>query len=75
MTRQRHLCHARNCDKLVPRKMFMCKAHWSMVPKDLQRKIWAEYQPGQEQLQVLPSEEYLAVTREARDVVARKEAA
>jgi hypothetical protein len=27
--------------------MLMCKKHWAMVPKDIQRQVWATYRDGQ----------------------------
>lgn len=71
-----HTCHARNCDVHVPPKMFMCKKHWFMVPYGLRVAVWAEYQPGQEKLDgtAFPTEGYLAVTQEAIEAVAAKEA-
>jgi len=68
-----HTCHARNCTRAVPPKMFMCLKHWRMVPKPLQQAIWATYRPGQEQ-DKNPSEAYLHVARQAIDAVASWEA-
>lgn len=68
-----HYCHARNCKVPVPRKMFMCKRHWRMVPYELKVAIWAEYQPGQENLEVTPSREYIDITQEAIEAVWAKE--
>lgn len=42
-----HTCHAFECSKAVKPEMFMCLAHWRRVPKELQRRIWALYRPGQ----------------------------
>lgn len=68
----RHECHADGCDVEVPPKMLMCLRHWRMVPRDLQKRVWAEYVPGQE-VRKDPTDSYLDVQREAVDVVARKE--
>lgn len=45
--RNEHHCHARGC--LVPTKpeMLMCLRHWRMVPRNLQRAVWATYRRGQ----------------------------
>lgn len=43
-----HTCHARECKTDVPPKMFMCKPHWAMVPKIMQKEVWRLYRPGQE---------------------------
>lgn len=70
-----HTCHARGCDIHVPPKMFMCRSHWFKVPYGLRVAIWAAYQPGQERLDgsAFPSDEYLEVTREAIEIVAKKD--
>ena len=42
-----HTCHARGCDKPVPPEMLMCGPHWRLVPRVIQRAVWAAYRPGQ----------------------------
>lgn len=42
-----HSCHAYGCDAPVKPEMFMCLRHWRRVPRELQRRIWALYRPGQ----------------------------
>lgn len=42
-----HHCHARGCLMPTRPEMLMCLRHWRMVPKDLQRQVWATYRPGQ----------------------------
>lgn len=42
-----HKCHATACNTPVPPRMLMCAAHWSMVPKDLQNSVLANYRHGQ----------------------------
>ena len=42
-----HTCHARGCDRAVPPELLMCGRHWRMVPRILQRAVWAAYRPGQ----------------------------
>lgn len=69
----RHTCHADGCDTPVPPRMFMCRAHWFMVPKPLRDRIWATYRPGQER-DKQPSLEYLDTAMEAINVVREKEA-
>jgi hypothetical protein len=46
-----------------------------MVPRDLQRAVWATYQPGQERLDgtAFPTADYLDAVRDARNAVATKE--
>lgn len=42
-----HHCHARRCEARVPPEMLMCRYHWLMVPKKLQRAVWKHYRVGQ----------------------------
>jgi hypothetical protein len=42
-----HTCHARGCERPVKPELLMCFAHWRMVPRVIQRAIWATYRPGQ----------------------------
>lgn len=65
----RHTCHAHGCTTSVPPKMFMCKRHWSALPKKMQRAIWREYRPGQER-DKKPTARYLAVQQLAIAAVA-----
>ncbi len=67
-----HICHARGCATEVPPKLFMCLKHWKQVPKYLQKEIWFHYRPGQE-VDKKPTKEYLDVTDEAIEHVAKKE--
>lgn len=68
-----HHCHAKGCPKIVPPKLLMCLKHWRMVPRELQKAVWATYRPGQE-VDKRPSEAYLKAARAAIDAVAAKEA-
>lgn len=67
-----HTCHARSCKTAVPPKMFMCKKHWYMLPKEMRDLVWALYRPGQE-VSKDPSREYLEHAQACIDWVARKE--
>jgi hypothetical protein len=40
--------------------MFMCRRHWSKLPRNVQAAIWREYRAGQE-IDKRPSLAYLAV--------------
>lgn len=42
-----HHCHARGCATPCKPEMLMCLKHWRMVPRKLQRAVWATYRPGQ----------------------------
>lgn len=52
--------------------MFMCRHHWFMVPRALQREVWAEYVAGQE-VRKDPTRKYLEVAKQAIEVVAEME--
>jgi predicted SPOUT superfamily RNA methylase MTH1 len=52
--------------------MFMCKRHWFMLPKAMRDRVWEHYVPGQE-VRKDPTEEYLFVTLECVNYVARME--
>lgn len=52
--------------------MFMCLTHWRMIPRAMQRELWAAYVPGQE-VRKDPTAEYLLVARRLINYVARKE--
>lgn len=70
-----HLCHAEGCTARVPRRMFMCRKHWFMVPMDMRGRLLAAYTPGQERLDgtAWPSDEYLKIAVACVDAVAAKE--
>jgi len=42
-----HTCHARCCRVEVPPEMLLCKEHWAMVPRSIQKDVVAEYRVGQ----------------------------
>lgn len=67
-----HLCHAEGCDLLVKPERLMCLRHWRMVPRELQRDVWAHYVAGQEKTK-RPTREYLAAAAAAVAAVAEKE--
>lgn len=67
-----HVCHATGCEEPVPPVMLMCRKHWYMVPKGIQRRVWAHYRHGQE-IRKDPSEEYLDAMRAAIQAVEQKE--
>jgi hypothetical protein len=68
-----HICHATNCTVRVPRKMFMCKPHWFMLPKSMRDEVWWEYALGQENDWSLVTPEYLETTQRCIDFVAERE--
>lgn len=67
-----HTCHALDCNAQVPPAMHMCKPHWSMVPRDKQRALWANYRRGQERT-MSPSAAYLRAAAACVRAVAEKE--
>lgn len=67
-----HSCHALGCTVETPPRLFMCRPHWAMVPKEMQDTVWKTYRPGQER-DKQPSERYLIATMRARIVVAEAE--
>lgn len=67
-----HTCHARHCTTGIPPKMFMCKQHWEMLPKDMRDMIWSLYRTGQEKTKD-PSMEYLNHAMACINYVADKE--
>ncbi len=75
MKKVSHHCHARGCIKPVPRAMLMCHKHWYMVPLELRRRVWATYQPGQEEGRAEVSKEWHEAADAAIKAVADKEAA
>lgn len=48
----------------MPPKMWGCKRHWFMLPKDIRKEIWATYKPGQE-IKKNPSPAYIAAADRA----------
>jgi hypothetical protein len=68
----RHECHATGCHTEVPPRMLMCLRHWRMVPREIQRRVWAAYVPGQE-IRKDPTARYLEAQREAVYAVEIKE--
>ena len=70
-----HLCHAEGCKVRVPRRMFMCRKHWFMVPLTMRDQLMLAYTPGQERLDgtAWPSDEYLTIAFQCVDTVAAKE--
>lgn len=69
-----HYCHAENCGKRVPPKMFMCSHHWFRLPKEKRDRIWATYVPGQER-RMDPSPEYIEAAMDAVACIAELESA
>lgn len=61
-----HTCHWPGCGKQVPPAMWGCSRHWFMLPKRLRDAIWKAYKPGQENLNPVPSQEYLKVAADVR---------
>jgi hypothetical protein len=60
------------CEVEIAPKLLMCPAHWQMVPKSLQQKVWASYRKGQE-ITKTPSKDYVTAAMNAVRYVARRE--
>lgn len=67
-----HTCHAIGCSAQVLPKYLMCFKHWKLVPVLEQSLVWKWYRKGQE-VDKLPSPEYLAAAAAAIRAVAIKE--
>jgi hypothetical protein len=61
-----HHCHWPGCGVIVPPRLWGCKKHWFMLPKNIRDAIWRAYVPGQE-ISKTPSHSYIRVAREAQD--------
>ena len=72
MTQMAHECHAIECHTPVPPSRLMCLKHWRMVPRAIQKRVWAEYRPGQE-VDKQPTTEYLRIMQMAINAVAIRE--
>lgn len=68
-----HRCHAFGCSVTVPRRMFMCRRHWFMVPKADRDLVWALYTPGQENDWTKVTPLYLSVTMRIVQELAERE--
>lgn len=68
----KHTCHARGCQVEVKPELLMCLKHWKLVPKAIQKRIWAYYRVGQCD-DKNPSEEWIEAANEAIRVVWEKE--
>lgn len=64
-----HTCHSHLCTAYVAPEKFMCVSHWRSLPPPWQKAIWNAYRPGQE-VDKMPSGEYLATARAAINAVA-----
>lgn len=70
----KHTCHARDCERVVPRSYLMCGPHWGQVPFAIQQDVLHAYQPGQERT-MRPSRAFLVAARAAVNAVAAHQAA
>lgn len=51
----------------------MCRSHWRMVPRNIQRAVWAAYRPGQCDLNPAPSPAWHRAANAAIEAVALQE--
>lgn len=68
MTGPKHRCHAKDCESIVPPKLFMCKRHWFLLPSGYRNALWDQYVPGQE-ITKTPTDGYLAAAKACIDYV------
>lgn len=70
-----HQCHAYKCTTPVAPRLLMCRKHWAMVPGDIQRAVYAHFNPEQcrGRKAPLPSREWIAAARAAINHVASVE--
>lgn len=74
MPRTYHACFAAHCPRRIYAHLLMCAQHWRMVPPDLRRAVWSNYQSGQEKPDgPAPTDTYLDVIRQAQLAVAEQE--
>lgn len=70
--KSKHWCHAAECVIEIPPAKFVCRKHWSMLPKVFKEAIEREYVKGQE-VSKTPTTRYIAVQRGAIAVLAKLE--
>lgn len=66
----KHTCYAWGCDNPRPPSHLMCRAHWALVPKPVQQRVYGAYVPGQCGLNPLPSADWHRAADEAMGAVA-----
>lgn len=59
----RHECYADACKKQIPDGMLMCRRHWDMVSKEIQRDVYRMYRTA------FGTEEYFNAINAARECV------
>ena len=67
-----HACHANDCEVSVPPRMLMCLKHWWMVPKEIQRRVNANFSMRQcvPAAGVRPTKEWFSAAHDAINAVA-----
>lgn len=65
-----HHCHWPGCGKRTPAAVWGCVKHWKMLPREIQRRIWNSFRPGQEETKT-PSRAYVEAAREAQEWIAK----
>lgn len=68
-----HHCHAIGCAAPTARRLFACLPHWAALSPALRERLWAAYQPGQENGAVPVSPTYLRAVAAARLYLAEAE--
>lgn len=68
-----HHCHyGHHCKVETPPRLLFCKYHWSLVPKDIQDKIWKAYKTNKTEMERCHSVEYMEACADAQDSVAKQ---
>jgi hypothetical protein len=76
-----HACAVDDCTKPLPHHVLMCRPHWRMVPRPVQRDVNSTWrrasrlrdQPLPDPARVQAVKDYLAARRAAVDIVNGKE--
>ena len=66
-------CDAIGCKANVASGLFMCRRHWHMVPRELQRVINKQYRAGRQDFAFLSDVIYLQAAVDAIDKIAQTE--
>ena len=59
----RHECYADECKEQIPDGMLMCRPHWNMVSKEIQRDVYRQYRTA------FGTTEYFSAINAARECV------
>jgi len=66
-----HYCHIPGCSKVIKPAMLFCAAHWAMVPKEMQDRVYETYRNGKCEDRH-PTRDWIKAASEARRYVEKK---